>query len=225
MGCLSGAAQERRSEEIRARARCVGGEPLHRRGAALRVLNRGSKGACCAAAPRWLPSSITPASRTVPALGHLHADWCPPGCSTSTASSGKSLRFSPRAAGQIRAPQQASGTAEFFRFFTTGLSVASWSHPSLPLSSPPPVLTTLASGSILTAVLMVVSSPRRRVVRPVRPARARRVVRRIASCASPPRHRYTAILTHPLPGSSEAGEGGSEACGDLGCDEGELAAV
>ena len=67
---------------------------------------------------------------------------------------------------------------------------------------------------------MVVSSPRRRVVGPVRPARARRVVRRVASCASPPRHRrivassaYTAILTHPLPGSSEAGEGGSEACG------------
>ena len=144
------------------------------------------------------------------------------------------LRKKPAIRGRRPAPRNFSGS------LAQVLSAVSWCHPSLPLSSPPrfsPHSRLMSSvPSILTAVLMVVSSPRRRVV--VRPARARRASRRASRrlvvvvarrhlAASPPRHRrvvasspYTAILTHPLPGSSEAGEGGSEACGDLGCCEG-----
>ena len=128
-----------------------------------------------------------------------------------------------KAAGQIvqqlvglpRAPQWASGTSGSS---PQELSVVSWVS-SVPASIlTPPVLTTLASsschprlcphvirpGSILTAVLMVVFSPRRRVVGPARPARARRVVRRpcIASprrrrCSSP--HRRISASSSPSP--------------------------
>ena len=144
------------------------------------------------------------------------------------------LRKKPAIRSRRPAPRNFSGS------LAQVLSAVSWCHPSLPLSSPPrfsPHSRLMSSvPSILTAVLMVVSSPRRRVV--VRPARARRASRRASRrlvvvvarrhlAASPPRHRrvvasspYPAILTHPLPGSSEAGEGGSEACGDLGCCEG-----
>ena len=137
----------------------------------------------------------------------------------------------------------------FSGFSPQVLSVASWCHPSLPLFSPPSVFATLAShrrvirasvlmssvpplsslqfsrwyshlvvassgpcglqGLVASCVASCVASPRRR-------RRCSSPHRRVSTSSSPRRR----ILTHLLPGSSEARERGSEACGNLGCEGG-----